>query len=210
VSDLPSSLQQAGIAERDVLAGQVRLREMTGMALVRLRFYEPPVAMDSPPPGLPAQTGQCEGTDPALLCLGPKEWLAISATANPDHLLQRLQKVVDPTGGSAVGTTSGLEHGVAHDLSDGLALLRLTGTAAPWLLSKLSGLDFLAGVTEGQHCARTRLGDAAVTLHYHQADGEEWAFDVIVDRSVAAYLWALLQACAPHANELNQTFGVAR
>jgi heterotetrameric sarcosine oxidase gamma subunit len=194
-SEHPSPLQQAGVEHRDIRIGQVRLRELTGRSLARLRLLENPATADPPLAELPARTGGCGGSDPAYLCLGPREWLVVSSELQPTELLQALQ--------SAMG--SGLA--AAYDLTQGLAVLRLTGAASPWLLAKLSCLDFVGGAHDGEHCARTRVGDVAVTIHYHRTAAEGWAFDVIADRSIAAHLWALLRACAPHANELNEASG---
>jgi len=194
----PSALQQAGIEQRDLAVGKVRLREVTDLALARLRMGDAMATGSGLKAQLPARTGQCSGSDPVYLCLGPGEWLVISSTAAPPELLGFLQ--------SSVG--DGLA--AAYDLTPGLVVLRLSGDAAPWLLSKLSSLDFIRGTAAGQHCARTRMADAAVTVHYHQPVNDEWAFDLIADRSIAAYLWRLLRDCAPHANELSNTFGAAR
>lgn len=194
----PSPLQQAGVDERDLTIGEIRLREVTNLSLARLRSGH------AAPPGgtgvaqLPTRTGQCSGSDPAFLCLGPQEWLVLSTASGPSQLVQSLQ--------SAIG--AGLA--AAYDLTPGLVVLRLSGEAAPWLLSKLSCLDFISGTAAGRHCARTRMADAAVTIHYHQPADEAWAFDLIADRSMAAYLWGLLGECAPHANELSNAFGASR
>ena len=207
LQERPSPLQQAGIAQRDVFTGQLRIREIPDLGLLRLRFLaaSPPhdtrtdssLASAAPAADLPTATGQCDGTDPVYLCLGPNEWLVVTRSATPPWLLQLLRP------------TTGEEWAVAYDLTDGLVVLRLTGAAAPWLLSKLSCLDFPGGSTHGQHCARTRLGDVEVTVHYHKPVDEDWVFDLIADRSIAAYLWSLLQASAAHANELAQVSGVS-
>ena len=93
------------------------------------------------------------------------------------------------------------------DLSDGLGVFRLCGAASPWLLGKLCGLDTLAGVSTGQHGARTRVGDVAVVLHYCPAADGSPNFDLVFDRSVAKYLWNLLADAAPHAGELYRAHG---
>lgn len=193
----PTALQQAGVDERDLHMGEVRLRELAGAALARLRFFEAPSAADCPLPDLPLRTGGCGGADPVFLCLGPGEWLALSEHRSPGTLSEALRPATD--GGRAV----------ACDLSDGLAVFRLSGGAAPWLLAKLSCLDFVNGQHGGEHCARTRMADIAVTVRYHRADGDGWVFDLIADRSTASYLWRLLRACAPHANQLKATRGTA-
>jgi len=194
----PSPLQQAGVAQRDITAGQIRIREITGLKLLRLRFFPAFSSADMPSADLPSETGQCGGTDPLFLCLGPNEWLAVTASKEPPWLTQLLQPA------------AGARQAVAYDLTDGLVVLRLTGAATPWLLSKLSCLDFLAGAAQQQHCARTRLGDIAVTIHHHRPAGDDRVFDLIADRSIAAYLWSLLQASAPHANELAQLSGAPK
>ena len=197
-ADCPSPLQQAGVDERELLIGSVRLREISDLSLLRLRIFDETLAAVPQMPDLPARTGQCSGKDPVYLCLGPREWMVISASSSPRELVQGLQP--------AIGTG----FASAYDLTPGLTVFRLSGDGAPWLLSKLSCLDFIGGTTAGQHCARTRMLDAGVTLHYHQPAGGEWCFDLIADRSLAGYLWGLLRSCAPHANELTNTFGAVR
>ena len=96
-----------------------------------------------------------------------------------------------------------------HDLSDGLGAFRLAGPASPWLLGKLSGLDFLAGISSGQHGARTRIGEVAVVLHFRPEPDGTPRFDLVFDRSVARYLWDLLNDAAPHAGELYAAHGAA-
>jgi heterotetrameric sarcosine oxidase gamma subunit len=191
----PTALQQAGIDERDLHLGEVRLREMPVTALARLRFFAAPSAADCPLAHLPLQVGQCGGADPVFLCLGPSEWLAISQHGTPETLMEALRPATD--GGQAV----------ACDLSDGLSLFRLSGSAAPWLLAKLSCLDFVHGRHGGEHCARTRMIDIAVTVHYYHAVDDGWGFDLIADRSIASYLWGLLRASASHANQLEEAYG---
>jgi len=191
----PTPLQQAGVALRQLHVGEVSLREAPGAALARLRFLGTPSAGDCPFPDMPLQTGQCGGDDPEFLCLGPREWLVISRSREPAVLMEALQPA----------TADG--RAAACDLSDGLSVLRLDGAAAPWLLAKLSCLDFVDAPNGRRHCARTRMVDIPVTVLYHVVEGDQWVFDLISDRSTASYLWALLSAAAPHANELNDKHG---
>jgi len=193
-----SALQQAGVEQRDLAIGEVRLCEVSDLSVARLRLGDALAADEPLTRQLPVRTGQCTGSDPAFLCLGPAEWLVISSTATPPELVNALQKA------------AGERFAVAYDLTPGLVVLRLTGDGAPWLLSKISGLDFLGGASAGQHCARTRMADAAVTVYYHEPAKGEWAFDLFADRSLADYLWRLLRDCVPHANELSTTFGALR
>jgi len=194
---LPTALQQAGIEQRELRIGDVSLREVPSTSLARLRFFREPTAADCPLPELPLQTGHCGGGNPQFLCLGPREWLVMSPHGTANVLTEALRPATD--NGRAV----------AYDLSDALAVFRLAGKAAPWLLAKLSCLDFVKGQHGGRHCARTRVVDIPVTVYYHQAAGDEWVFDLISDRSTASYLWALLRDSAPHANELKEAHGAS-
>lgn len=145
---------------------------------------------------LPANTGQRTGADPSALCLRPGEWLLLSARRSAEDLAQELE---GPLAGAVASVL---------DASDACRLFRLRGAAAPWLLGKLSGLDFLAGVGEAAHGTRTRLADIPVVLGYDPADPDGPRFDLVVDRSLARYLWARLVDAAPHAEELYATHGV--
>lgn len=203
VHQRPSALQAAGIRERRVDAQGLRLEEIEDSVLVRVHSLEAPAGARLAALDLPARVGQVARLNRenlSSLCLAPGEWLLVGparATSNrPPDLAARLQREL------ASDLTA------VCDQSDGLAGIRVSGRAAPWLLGKLSCLDFARGVATGPHCARTRMGDAAVTVHYHAVPGDEWAFDLYVDRSVAHCLWELLTDSAPHAAELNETFGV--
>ena len=193
----PSALRQAGIAETEFSTGTLNLREVAGASFVRMHSLE-----DRAPAGpalidLPEKTGQCKGQNPAVLCLRPREWLFFSETTGPGELLHHVIGAVDPA------------QTVVWNQSDGLALFRVSGEAGAWLLCKLSGLDYPAAATYGRHCATTRMGQIAVIVHYHQAEIEDFVFDLILDRSFAPYLWKLLRESAPHADELHGTFGYA-
>jgi len=203
VHQRPSALRTAGIRERRADVQGLRLDEIEDPALVRVHSLEAPADAGLAALALPGQVGQVaqlSGENLTALCLAPGEWLLVGparATSNrPPDLAARLQRELAS------------ELTAVCDQSDGLAAIRVSGRAAPWLLGKLSCLDFARGTAAGPHCARTRMGDAAVIVHYHAGSGEEWVFDLYVDRSVAHWLWKLLTDSAPHAAELNEDFGV--
>jgi heterotetrameric sarcosine oxidase gamma subunit len=175
----------------------LEMKEVTAVSLVRLHSLQNLGQLSSIPLELPEKTGQCSDGNPAALCLRPKEWLLISETIDPSELLQKVLNDID------MKLTS------AYDQSDGLAVLRLSGRGAPWLLSKLSGLDHLAGMALGTHGARTKMGHVAAVVYYHQAEGGSFVFDLIFDRSMTNYLWDLLSESAPHADDLVHAFGNA-
>lgn len=194
-------LQQAGVDDPGYSSRFIVLRELTGIALLRIHSLQPfemlknsMAACDIP---LPAKVNESLGQDPAAMCLAPGEWLLFSEYLGYDRLAQQLGAAAE------TGQTATL------DLSAGLTAFRLSGSGAPWLLSKLCGLDFHHGADAAAYCARTRLQQVAVTLHFHQPGGfaTESVYDVIADRSVASYLWRLLTASVPHAEELEQHYG---
>ena len=107
--------------QRDLVIGEIRLREVTNLALARLRLGNASTVASPQTAQLPARTGQCAGSDPAFLCLGPGEWLVISAKSSAPDLVHTAQ------------SSSGAGFAAAYDLTPGLVVLRLTGDAAPWL-----------------------------------------------------------------------------
>ena len=197
----PTPLQQAGMTIAPVTTPTVSIREMPDVTLLRLHSLVDPAALDvvlsKAGIALPPDTGTVIGEEPAVLCTRPGEWLLISENLCSGGWMERLEKLLDPALSALL------------DLSDGLGMFRLSGPAAPWLLAKFSGLDFLAGVNEGRHGTRTRFADIAVVVHAHFGEGGEPQFDLVFDRSVAPYLWGLLEDAAAHAGELFEHHGSA-
>jgi len=199
----PTPLQQAGMVGAPFHSDTLELKEVTGVTILRLHSLEPAgclsAELESHGIDLPFQPNLSTGNEPAVLCLRPNEWLLFSQLSNPECLIERLWSAIDPAQTTLL------------DNSDGLATFRLYGPGAPWLLSKLSGLDFVAGSSQGQHCARTRMADTAVVVHYHQPGGEgsPFSFDLLFDRSLARFLWELLIASANHADDLAKEYGGA-
>jgi heterotetrameric sarcosine oxidase gamma subunit len=198
---LPSPLQQAGLEGTPFHSDTLELKEVTGVTILRLHSLAPAAQLaaklESHGIELPLQTNHSTGSDPAALCFRPDEWLLFSEQSDPQRLMEQLRPAIDPAQTSLLNN------------SDGLAIFRLSGRGGPWLLSKLSGLDYLGGSLQGQHCARTRMAHAAVVVHFHQPDGEgsPFVFDLVFDRSLAKYMWDLLSASANHADDLANHFG---
>jgi len=191
-------LQQAGLAPTRFEGGSISLWELADATLIRVHTLAnaESTAAALATCGFPASVipNTSNGAERAALCLRPGEWLLFSEQAGSEELLDELHAALDPASSS-----------VLHQ-SDGLACFRLAGAGVPWLLSKLSSLDYLAGRSEGQHCTRTRLAQVTVLVHFHpeKAHDHNFVYDLIFDRSIAAYLWKLLLINAPHANELAQ------
>jgi heterotetrameric sarcosine oxidase gamma subunit len=192
---------QAGTVKSELELPNLSLRELPDTVLLRLHSLEEPAVLAA---GLaraglacPLTANEAAGQNPAVVCLRPGEWLLIGHHLPAAELIDRISGRLDPS------LTALL------DLSDGLGVLRLSGPASPWLLGKLSGLDFLAGISSGQHGASTRVGEIAVVLHFRPDPNGNARFDLIFDRSVARYLWDLLEDAAPHAEELLTRHGAA-
>jgi heterotetrameric sarcosine oxidase gamma subunit len=200
-----TALQQAGMMDRSFDSTTITLHELVGTTLLRIHslqeFDALKASMAACGIALPARVNDSMGQDPAVLCQAPREWLLFSQFLSATQLLEQMQPALE----------RGLDgqHTAALDLSSALTVFRLGGSAAPWLLNKLCGLDFQRGSTGGAHTARTRLQHAAVTLHYHPAGdpASTPVFDLIFERSMAVYLWQLLVASVPHAEQLNQLYG---
>ena len=194
---MPSALRQAGIDQLEFKSESLEMKEIAGASIVRMHSLQDNQPLSSGQFELPVKTGQCCGCNPAVLCIRPQEWLLISETTEAAQLLHQVQCNIDR------------ELTSANDNSDGLAIFRLSGIGAPWLLSKLSALDYLEGAAAGEHCTRTRMGHVAVVIHYHRAESDQFVFDLVFDRSMAKYLWELLLASVPHAADLALGFGEA-
>ena len=192
-----NSLTQAGLAAQNFRSTSLQLQLVEEVTLLKIHSLESVGSSTMSLAGsdlmLPMTTGQSFGSDPAALCLRPQEWMLFSEIQDGACMMSDLQAAFDPLRTALI------------DLSHGLTVFRLSGPGAPWLLSKLSCLDFLFGHSGTQHCARTRIGHSSVLVHYHQAGDDKFCFDLIFDRSIAKYMWALLTESSAHADDLTAT-----
>ncbi len=184
-----SRLQQSGVADSVYTSESLSIEEVQGFSLVRMRAVNGSEDRGADP-DIPAATGDCCGQDPAILCLGPGEWVIFSETRSAQELLP------DPRDSTGQG------HLFAWDQTDGLAVIRIGGEAAPWLMRKNSALDFHVTASTGPHCAQCKFGKIGTIVHFHRDENGKGIFDLVVDRSLARYLWTLLVATARHAREL--------
>jgi len=121
---------------------------------------------------LPAPGRAAEAKGGTLLWQGPDRWLAVASEGR--GLAVALREAL--AGRPAVAVT---------DLAHARSVIRLRGSAARPLLAKGCGLDLDPAVFEAGHCAVTRFGHQAVTLHARGAE----AIDLYVTRSFALALW---------------------
>lgn len=198
-----TALQQAGIQATayDSPDGEeiLSVREVSHATVIRLQTLLAPeelsLSLTETGIDLPFSVGQSTGQDPAVLCVSPQEWLLFSEFLDADRVLAKGLSCVDNA------------RSTLNNHSDALAVIRISGSASSWLLSKLSCLDFHAGSSHGQHCATTLLGQITTVVHYHEVRAQ-FLFDLIIDRGYAAHCWKLLLASAPHAEELFHEMGI--
>lgn len=124
---------------------------------------------------LPDRVGTTIPGDPRVLCVAPREWLLVSDVTAGCELREQIEREA----GQNVAVT---------DLSDGLAVLRIEGSAAQEALTKGCGLDLHPRTFHEGRCARTRFAQIAVTLDRRTSN----QFDLYVGRSYLAYLHSWL------------------
>jgi sarcosine oxidase subunit gamma len=159
---------------------RIDMPEPHGRGLVRLRVPLDQAAQAAAVARLPLEPLTVDEGEPAVLWVGPDQWLIVSgsrpAEAVLDDLAARLEGI--------------LYH--ASDASDALALLTVEGRGARGLLAMLSGIDYDPASFPPGRCARTRMAKVAVlvrALDTHR-------FELFVDRSVAHYLEGWLRHAA--------------
>jgi len=194
-------LEQAGITTGSHITHGFELNLLTSISLMRLHSLQTredlKTALHNTGLHLPELPNQAGGQDPATLCLAPNDWLLFSEYLSAERLQNILHERLDPQLTSLTNQSSAL------------AVFRLSGSIAPWLMSKSCGLDFRKSIARGQHCSRSRLDQVPLILHYHQPGSghNPFVFDVIIERSLARYTWQLLLRQFPHALELEQLHG---
>ena len=136
----------------------------------------------------PAQAWPFDGAPPApnrftaeagvtAAWLGPDEFLVITDVDQVAATADRL-----------AGALAGFHAGVT-EVSDQVAVIRLSGPRARWVLAKGCALDLHPRVFGPGDCAQTLFERAGITLLQRDAAP---TYHLLVRRSFAAYLWAWL------------------
>lgn len=113
----------------------------------------------------------------AICWLGPDEWLLLTAPGQAARLREALEAAL---AGQHMAVT---EQGAGH------ALLRLAGPCAAQALAKGCALDLHPRVFAAGHCAQTRVAKCNALIIVRSPGA---AFDLVVRRSFADYLWRWL------------------
>jgi sarcosine oxidase, subunit gamma len=120
------------------------------------------------------------GSVAACIWLNPSQWLLLTS----DVVAEKVRcALAQPESGGP---------GAVLDVSARFAQLTIAGGRAADLLSVGCSLDFRKGAFEAEHCAQTRIEQVPVIL-YRRTMTE---FELLVERSLAAYLWRWVQTAA--------------
>jgi heterotetrameric sarcosine oxidase gamma subunit len=123
---------------------------------------------------LPDGVGPVIEGPPRVLCTGPGEWLMVHP---PSIDFTRLRNVWAPE-----LTAQNL---ALVNLTDGLVVFEVSGSAVRDVLSKSCGLNFHPRRFGPGHCARTRFAQIPVVIDCTQDSG---VFELYAPRSYAQYL----------------------
>jgi len=140
-------------------------------------------ALDVAPPTAPNTVAgpAVLGDGPRILWLGPDEWLVVTAASEGPDMPAALR--------GALGDI----HSAVVDVSDGRAVIVLSGPHARDVLAKGCRIDLHASAFAAGQCAQTHLAKAHVLIH--QTDDAP-AYEIYVHRSFAPYLWTWLEDAA--------------
>lgn len=125
----------------------------------------------------PAHVGATLSGAMRALCIGPREWLMVSQEVDASSVRKHIEPELAQRGLVWV------------DLTDGLAVLEVRGSAARRLLSKGCGLDLHPRSFPVGHCARTRFAQIPVVL---ECVDQMPRFELYVARSYLHYVHAWL------------------
>lgn len=164
----------------DPAAARLFLSERRGLSVALVScFPEDREAVASAVQGLlglalPAPSRAHENEAGALLWQGPDRWLVVMPEEKQPDLVQTLRDSLADRPAVAVA-----------DINHARCVIRIAGAEARNLLAKGCGLDLVPVSFPAGHCALTRFGHQAVTLHARGAE----EIDLYVTRSFALALW---------------------
>jgi sarcosine oxidase subunit gamma len=130
---------------------------------------------------LPGANRSAACTAGSILWLGPDEFLLVTEPGHETAL------------GATLSATLRGRRGAVVDITDSRTAIALSGRHARDLLAKGCGLDLHPRSFAPGHCAQSSLAKVKIALH--QLDDAP-SYHVIVERSVAEYLWLWLTDAA--------------
>ncbi len=163
------------------LVGKVNLRgkptKRFRAAVKRALGFEPPVAANST-----AGEGQR-----LALWLGPDEWLVVTPTGAEGETTEALRRALAGRHAAVTAVTA------VTDVSEGRAVIALSGANARDVLMKGCPLDLHPRAFKPGQCAQSTFAKALVIIHQTSAAP---AYHIYVERSFADYLWMWLEDAA--------------
>jgi len=154
------------------------LEETHQRSIVRLRVRPDTADTAAKVMQLPQRALQSEDGNTAIHWLGPDQWLFTSETESATDIMANIDSALSD------------QLFAATDMSSGLACFSLGGQGSRTLLAMGCGIDMHPASFPGGQCVRTNFAQVPVFI---VATGE-LEFDLYVDRSYAAYLYAWLSA----------------
>lgn len=157
------------------LGDRVRVRQVTGRSILRLKSWLPATETRVRVAGveLPTTVTATAAGELRALCTGASDWLLVS----PGPLSEPARAQITAEGAN--------QHLAVAELSAGLAVFEVSGPAARGVLAKGCGLDLDPQVFAYPKCARTRLAQLAVVIDALKNDE---GFDLYVARSHGPWL----------------------
>ena len=156
-----------------------KLRNLDGMTLSehpsapKLRVQRMPGARVSAAATLPVTPNTAQGDSPWALWLGPAEWLLYALEGGIEPLQHTVED--DVRAGSMV----------VAEVSQGFALIELSGAETLAVLATDCGLDLAGGAVPPGGCAQSHFHQVPFILH--RPRGSE-AWRLFIDRSVSRFL----------------------
>lgn len=172
--------------------GFVQLREAGACGMITLRgdfssaVFQKAVGEGAEGAGVPETRQITTAGDSAVAWMSPDELLIICPHAEA------------PARAAALAQALSGEHALAVNVSDARAVFDLTGAGSREVLAKLCPVDFAPGAFKQGEIRRTRMAQVAAAVWMTGPD----SFRVVCFRSVAAYVFGLLQASAQPGSEV--------
>lgn len=176
---MPDRAQMRAVPNKTAV---IQITAVHGRRSLRLKSWLPEYTSGGKPVvlaarELPSRVGATLSGPVRVLCLGPGDWLIVSHEREPSGLREHIERDLPQPGLVLV------------DLTPGLAVLEVQGSAIREVLSKGCGLDFHPRSFPTGRCARTRLAQIPVVI---ECLSEPPRFELYVPRSYFHYLHAWL------------------
>lgn len=174
------------VKERDSTSQNLNLSDLTGVSITLIQGAATGVLQN--------QFSQIPANPGDLVDVG--DGLLARLTAEEFYLFGKSSEVKLPAPGD-------LDDGFAHatDMTHGRAALRLVGSDAPEMLSKICGLDFHDAVFPNMQVAQTSAARIR-TLIARYDEGDTPAYFLHVNRPFGQYFWEIVW-------DAGQEFGIA-